>query len=358
MIIIIELNIRFENYDVTLRIFLRRMFVKQQNQVMDSLGQMEKLVGTTRRVLCMLCALSFALSWGSCSTKNKSSESKAASPAETSVMNEIPLSANTPAAKAEYLMAHYWDNFPFNDTTLISKPQVSEQAFADFVYLLNNLPAETAEKGIATLMDKAAIHPEMLLYFSKLAEKYLYDPNSPMRNEALFEYFLHTVIRSPAIDENHKIRPKMLLKTVQKNKPGTKATDFEYTLPDGSTHKLSALHSEYVILYFHNPECQECATVKEKLVSSPILNTLQQKGQLKILALYPDEDLETYREHLPEIPAEWINAYDKGTVIKNRELYDLKAIPTLYLLDKDKTVLLKDAPFEALETHLTRKHRK
>lgn len=323
---------------------------------MESLGQMEKLVGTTRRVLCMLGALSFALSWGSCSTKNKPSENKAASPAETSVTSDISLSENNSAAKAEYLMAHYWDNFPFNDTSVIHKPQLSEQAFADFVYLLNNLPAETAEKGIATLMDKAAVSPEMLLYFSKLSEKYLYDPNSPMRNEPLFEYFLRAVIRSPALDETHKIRPKMLLKTVQKNKPGTKATDFDYTLPDGSTHKLSALHSEYVILYFQNPECRECAAVKKKLVSSPIINTLQQKGQLKILALYPDEDLETYRKHLPEMPAEWINAYDKGTVIKNRELYDLKAIPTLYLLDKDKTVLLKDAPFETLEAYFAQKH--
>ncbi|MCW1736119.1 hypothetical protein [Anaerorudis cellulosivorans] len=68
---------------------------------MESLGQMEKLVGTTRKVLCMLGTFSFALSWGSCSTKNKPSESKAASPTETSVTTEIPLSANTPAAKAE-----------------------------------------------------------------------------------------------------------------------------------------------------------------------------------------------------------------------------------------------------------------
>lgn len=45
---------------------------------MESLGQMKKLVGTTRKVLCMLGAFSFALSCGSCSTKNKPSESKAA----------------------------------------------------------------------------------------------------------------------------------------------------------------------------------------------------------------------------------------------------------------------------------------
>ena len=38
--------------------------------------------------------------------------------------------------------------------------------------------------------------------------------------------------------------------------------------------------------------------------------------------------------------------------IKEEQVYDLKAIPTLYLLDKDKTVLLKDATAPAIEAYL------
>ena len=330
---------------------------KRKIRTCKNCRQPKMFAGKSCRALCPVAALAFGLLLIGCAHKNKESENKAVRTAETSETAEIPSSSNTPKAEAEYVIVHYWDNFPFNDTTLISKPQVSEQAFADFVYILNNLPYETAEKGITTLMDKAAVSTEMVLYFDKLAEKYLYDPNSPMRNEQLFEYFLRAVIRSPAIDETHKIRPKMLLKTVQKNQPGTIAADFEYTLPDGSTHWLGTLKSELVILYFHNPECRECAAVKEKLTASAIINDLQQKGRLKILSVYPDEDLKAYRQHLPKMPAAWINTYDKGSIIKTEELYDLKAIPTLYLLDKDKTVLLKDVPFETLEAYLAQKYR-
>jgi len=46
---------------------------------------------------------------------------------------------------------------------------------------------------------------------------------------------------------------------------------------------------------------------------------------------------------------EWTNGYDKELVIKNKNLYDLRAIPTLYLLDKNKTVLLKDATLQKVE---------
>ena len=39
----------------------------------------------------------------------------------------------------------------------------------------------------------------------------------------------------------------------------------------------------------------------------------------------------------------WIIAYDAGARISKEELYDLKAIPSMYLLDRDKRVLAKDA---------------
>ena len=53
------------------------------------------------------------------------------------------------------------------------------------------------------------------------------------------------------------------------------------------------------------------------------------------------------------MPAAWINSYDKSLDIKNKEVYDLKAIPTLYLLDKEKKVVLKDVTFAQVEAFLT-----
>lgn len=302
--------------------------------------------------------LLFVITTVSCtsSERKKQKHTKKEEPAGMFKMPEIPVTLNSPEARAEYLMAHYWDNFNFSDTSMINKPQISEQAFADFVNIINNIQPVIAEKGITNLMSRAGASSAMLLYFEKLSEKYLYDPNSPVRNEQMFEYFLKSIIHSSIIDETYKIRPAMQLKTVLRNKPGTKATDFSFTLPDGKTSKLSSVHAGLVLLYFNNPECHDCSTVKNKLISSQVIKALTQKGLLKILAVYPDEDIALYKKHQSEMPEEWINAYNKGAVIKNRELYDLKAIPTLYLLDRDKTVLLKDVTFEMLESYLAQKY--
>jgi hypothetical protein len=43
------------------------------------------------------------------------------------------------------------------------------------------------------------------------------------------------------------------------------------------------------------------------------------------------------------MPKEWINSYDRGCHIERENLYNISAIPALYLLDKDKIVLVKDS---------------
>jgi hypothetical protein len=85
-----------------------------------------------------------------------------------------------------------------------------------------------------------------------------------------------------------------------------------------------------------------CREVKESLLSSPQLNVLAERGKLKVLVLYPDADLEAWREHLSDYPDSWINGYDANQSITKENLYDLRAIPALYLLDSQKRVMAKD----------------
>lgn len=265
----------------------------------------------------------------------------------------IPLSISTPEARADFLMLHYWDNYNFSDTTLLHKPEYSEQAFTDFVTLLNNVPVNVAKKGIEELMNRSNKVKPMYFYFAELAEKYLYDPNAPTRNETVFELFLTSRIENTQLDEVYKIRARNLKQLINKNQPGTTATNFSFTRKDGTSSSLKSIKANLLLVYFHNPDCHDCKVTREKMLASQLFQKLTKEGTLKVLALYPDEDLTAFKKYENEMPTEWIYAYDKGSIIKNNELYDLKAIPTLYLLDQNKTVLLKDVSFERLEAYFT-----
>lgn len=284
----------------------------------------------------------------------KTKEEKEADTEKTPVfkMTDIPTLITNPEDRADYLIDHYWDKFDFSDTTYMHYPEVTEQAFSNFLAFLDHARPEKVPSAIHKMLKKAEVEPKMYTYFTNQYEHYLYDPNSMMRNENLFIIVLEAMLESSLLDETQKIRPARLLEIALKNRPGEKATDFTYTLADGRKGTLYGVKADYLLLYFYNPDCDACRETTALLQQSVVVKGAIDHKTLKVVAVYPDEDLQAWKDHLHEMPKDWILSYDKGVKLKNEEVYDLKAIPTLYLLDKNKVVLLKDAAFKQLESFL------
>lgn len=264
----------------------------------------------------------------------------------------IPALLNTPELRADYLVRHYWENVDFADTTYLDHREVMEQAWVDYIDIMKLVPEETAISAIKQMYKDAGKKKKVFFYFTDLAEKYLYDPNSPMRNEELYIPVLDAMLESSVLDDTEKILPKGRRELAEQNRPGRQAEDFTYTLVSGKSGTLYGVKADYTLLFINNPGCHACEEGIKELKQAPAINKEFEAGNLKILSVYPDEDKEEWERHLSDFPKEWINGYDKKLMIKEKNLYDLKAIPTLYLLDKNKKVLLKDAVVGQIEQYL------
>ena len=291
----------------------------------------------------------------SCKNGNASSQSTTETIQDTIksiTLPAIPAMMTAPEQRADFLVKHYWDNVNFADTNYIHHPEVTEQAWADYCDILNHVPLETAQEAMRKTIERTNVDKKVFTYITDLADKYLYDPNSPMRNEEFYIPVLDAMLDSPLLEEIEKVRPKARRELAQKNRIGTKALNFNYTLASGAQGSLYQLQAEYILLFINNPGCHACTETIDALRNAPIINQLLEQKRLTVLSIYPDEELDEWRKHLNEFPQEWINGYDKKFAIKEQQLYDLKAIPTLYLLNKEKTVLLKDATTQAVEEYL------
>ena len=287
-------------------------------------------------LLAALCAVS-------CGGRRSSQQQTSAAPQMRVFLPAIAPSSLSDDGKRDYLRWHYWDRFDFADTLFIREVDTVQmvEAYVRWIALISDRPTDGAP--IDSLMRRASSSRKMLDYFSMLAERVLHDPNSPLRNDEFYIPVLRAQLASPFYDEYERIAPQYDLEMAMQNRLGQPANDFRYTLASGASGTLYGLQAEYVLLFINNPGCNMCKTVREAISASPMLNELIERGKLKVLALFPDEDLTEWQEYRPQIPARWINAYDKGCVVRDRELYDLKAIPALYLLDRDKRVMVKDA---------------
>lgn len=309
---------------------------------------MKKIMRFFPIVLCLfLCA---------CKSGNASSQSNDSAPQQDTIkaisLPAIPQILAAPEQRADFLVRHYWDNVNFADTNYIHHPEITEQAWVDYCDLFAHVPLKTAQEAIHATINRTNADKKVFTYITELADKYLYDPNSPMRNEEYYIPVLDAMIASPALDETEKIRPKARRELAQKNRIGTKALNFAYTLASGAQGSLYQLNANYTLLFINNPGCHACAETIEELKKTTIINQLLTAKKLIILSIYPDKELDEWRKHLNDFPKTWINGYDKKFTIEEQQLYDLKAIPTLYLLGKDKSVLLKDATAQAIEEYL------
>ena len=268
------------------------------------------------------------------------------------LMPEIPSDITEPAQRAEFLTLHFWDKFDFHNTDFLMKDHFFERCFVDYVDLLSMVSGENMEQSINTLMKKSEGEKTIFSFIIKLSEQYLYETSSPVCDEEKLIPILQYVLQSALLDNTEKIRPKYLFEIISKNRTGHIANDFTYTLMNGETGNLHSVNAEYTILYFNDPECEDCMMLIKQLIASPLVSDLTKQGKLKILMTYVNDDIEAWEKHASDVPDSWIYSRDTEQKILIEEIFDIKQFPTMYLLDKDKKVLLKDATFEKLENSI------
>lgn len=244
--------------------------------------------------------------------------------------------------RAAYLNEHYWDKFDFADTLFIREVDTMQMLTALAVYTQGYVPDSLAAESMSRLMAKASASKPMLEYFMMLTEAVLHDPNSPLRNDELYIPVLETALASGLFDKYERMPYEYDLNMARQNRVGRKANDFRYTLASGKAGRMYDIAADYLLVFISNPGCPMCRDVREQIEASPMINELVERGTLKVLVIYPDEDMAAWREHLDDYPPSWINAYDYGGAITKERLYDLRAIPSLYLLDSEKRVMAKD----------------
>ena len=270
----------------------------------------------------------------------------------------------------EYMAMHYWDAF-------ISQPQESgkrylcdslhiygvlkgdlEQGFANYIYILENMPVRQAQKAVRQMAARIEEHEtadtssNVFESFVTIAEKYMFDPNSPLRNEDLYSPFAAALSQSHHLDAATKDRYAHVASMCRLNEVGTKAADFRFSDRRGREYTLYGMKSEYILLFFSNPGCHSCLEIINALKEDYKVSSMIAEKRLAVLNIYIDEDIQSWIDYMSVYPEDWYNGFDQELAIRNEDLYNVRAIPSLYLLDNEKRVILKDAPENRLFDYL------
>lgn len=263
-------------------------------------------------------------------------------------MVTVPDEITDPQARAKYLGEHFWDNVDF----ATASEALVEQGLIDMASIFPLLNSETLISSMTALVKKAETSKEGLLKMLSLADKYLYGTASPLYNEAAYRGLLQSALISKALNKADKEPYQKQLVILEMNNEGSAAVDFDMQLVDGSKAKLSDIEAPVSILFFYAADNLDCKLQRFRLTQARLVNYLQRAGGIKIVAVCVEGDKAAWEKFRADSPKEWLHVFDASGKIKSENLYDLRTLPRLYLLDEQKTVLLKNAKADDIEQYL------
>ena len=272
-------------------------------------------------------------------------------------MMEIPMMITEPMERMTWISQHFWDRFTatdslyFCDSVTVNgvKALDLEKQMGIFATLVEQVPLKDGVKAMDLFFDRleafqlAKPSGNVLPETVALASRYFYDPNSPVRSEDLYLPFVSRLAASALIQEDYRQSYAWDAQMCALNRTGTPAADFVFIDTAGKRRTLYGIHAPRTLLIFGNPDCKACKELLEQMGEYPEVSAMIADGSLKVVDIYIDQEIDLWKERMASYPAQWINGYDPSFTIRENLVYNVRAVPSLYLLDAKKTVLLKDA---------------
>lgn len=257
----------------------------------------------------------------------------------------------TPEERTDLLKSNYWSYVDMSDTSLLRSTVYTNLAI-DYLSLHSSRQftqeqLESAFIGAVDMilshsMEDESIYRFMLEYLVKGFEKYHFDK---VLDHISTTYTIEEGCENEDIDSEVVKR----LKNYQNLSVGKPAPGM--VLPDtsGKMVDLRQFSNDYVLLVFWASWCPHCSEMMPKL--KEIYH--QYRPRLEMIAISIDTDETEYLKALNEGNFPWLNCSDlNGWGTQPAIDYNIYATPTMFLLDKQKTIIAKPITLAELQAEL------
>ncbi len=251
---------------------------------------------------------------------------------------EVPDSLRDPRQRAEYVIDRYWDAMDWRDTVLTRDDRFMEQCAAAFYAVAQHTDSVKASAAVKKMLDGASADPEAYRRIAEISQAYLFEPESPVADDELFLAVADRLMADRRLGEADMLRLADAHRAAVLNRVGRRASDFEFVGSDGLRSSLydAVKTNSRTIVMFYDPDCHDCMDFERHLADAGLKDT----GVIMI-SPYGEQD-GLWARHAATMPAEWIVGLPVDEEFEDEEIYDLRAIPTVLLLDREATVIAKN----------------
>jgi peroxiredoxin len=253
--------------------------------------------------------------------------------------------------KIKFAREHYFDRIDLTNRRLLRTPFLFEKVN----YFINNLYYKHPDSiaiGVSYVLDRMIPAQETFQFY---LIHYLneYAKSNIVGMDGVYVQLVDRYYATGKASWTDEEQLEKIIENANGLKPtliGKTAPDITLEKKDGSTFKLHSVKSPYTILYFWRYDCGHC---KE---STPVIKSFYEKFKdkgVKIVAVctkFTKETEECWKYAEENGVTEWMHGVDTYHRSKYMDTYFIKSTPQIFILDKDKKILIKKIGADQLES--------
>ncbi len=248
---------------------------------------------------------------------------------------------------------HFFDNIDFSDDRMLRTP-VFHKKIMTYLEKMTPQHPDSLIKSAHYIIDKSKANKDVFRYcLVTISNKY--ETSNIMGMDAVFvdlaeNYYMKGDAFWTDADLDKKIRDRVkeLKPTLLgKHAPNMSLLD---TLLQPIT--LNGIKSDYIILYFYDPDCGHCK--KKSPVLRDLYNESFKKMGVEVFAVCTVTDTKKWKKFIKDNKLNWLNAADPYLHDNFRANYNLNTTPKIFIVDKDKKIIAKRLDVEQLEDFIKR----
>jgi thiol-disulfide isomerase/thioredoxin len=249
-----------------------------------------------------------------------------------------------------YNKDHYFDNCDLSDERLLRSPLYHGKLEHFFTEVVLQFP-DSLIKSIDKVLALAEGSNKTWQYVSVFLFNHFRE-SSIMGHDAVVVKLADDIYLSGKADWASAEFIENLKKDVDRIRPsliGNNAINLTMETLKHGIVSLQNIESDFLILYFWEPDCGHCKT------ATPLLHEFYLKYKdkgVEIFSICTQPDKEAWEKYITSNGLSWINGWDPDRLTHYDFFYNITATPTIFILNSEKKIIAKKLPAESVEAFI------
>lgn len=246
---------------------------------------------------------------------------------------------------------HYFDSVKLTDA-MLHFPSTHAYIAQFFNENIADKSAAAQIQKVDLFFSKCDVKSEIGQYYLKwLLKHYLSDFNPEW--DVVFVYIYEKYFEPNGCKFLTETNARIMQKNVVRKKRvlnGSTIPFLQITTADGKSESTEHLQRTYTIIWFWDPDCDDC------LIETPALQEYYaenaDKYDFEVFAVALTEDVDRWKNTVNAMGLTWINSCD-GAGVTNydfRDYFNILTTPASFLIDKNHKIILQQITLEKLDS--------